>query len=70
MIYLGVITEENLTGSQHIKYLSSQFAKHFGLFYRLRNYVSQGTFCMLYFGLIYRRVQYGIISCGDSAKLT
>ena len=39
--YLGVIFNENLTWSQHLKYLPSQLAKHSGLFYRLCNYVSQ-----------------------------
>ena len=66
--YLGVIFDENLTWSQHLKYLSSQLAKHSGLFYRLCSYVSQKTLCMLYFGLMYSRVQYGIISWGTAAK--
>ena len=34
--YLKVIIDENLTWSQHLKYLSSQIAKHSGLFYRLQ----------------------------------
>ena len=58
--YLGVIFDENLTWSQHLKYLSSQLAKHSALFYRLRYYVSRETLCMLYFGLIHGRALYGI----------
>ena len=66
--YLGVILDENLTWSQHLKYLSSRLAKHSELFYRLHNYVSREILCKLYFGLIYSRVQYGIISWGTAAR--
>ena len=66
--YLGVIIDENLTWSQHLKYLSSPIAKHSGLFYRLRNYVSREALCVLYYGLIYSKVQYGIISWGTASK--
>ena len=68
--YLGVIIDENLTWSQHLKYryLSSQIAKHSGLFHRLRNYVSREALCMLYYGLIHSKVQYGIISWGTAFK--
>ena len=39
------------------------------LFCRLRNYVSRKTFCLLYYNLVYSRIQYGILTWGTATKL-
>ena len=37
-----------------------QLARCMGLFYRLRNFVSRETLCMLYYSLVHIRIQYKI----------
>jgi len=32
-----------------------------GLFYKVRNFINMSALCMLYYSLIYSRLQYGII---------
>ena len=51
-----------------LQHLSLQLAKISGLFYRLRSYVTDDTLLMLYFSLVYSRIQYGITLWGTSAK--
>ena len=58
--YLGVYLDEKMTWSNHIQQLSLQLAKTSGIFYRLREYVTRKTLCMLYYSLVYSRVQHGI----------
>ena len=66
--YLGVYLDEKMTWSNHIQQLSLQLAKTFGIFYRLREYVTRETLCMLYCSLVYSRVQYGISIWGTATK--
>ena len=54
--YLGVYLDEKMTWSNHIQQLSLQLAKTSGIFYRLREYVTRETLCMLYYSLVYSRV--------------
>ena len=58
--YLGVYLDEKMTWSNHVQQLLLQLAKTSGIFYRLREYVTRETLCMLYYSLVYSRVQYGI----------
>ena len=66
--YLGLYLDEKLSSSTHIQHLSLQLAKIPGLLYRLRSYVTNDTLLMLYFSLVYSRIQYGITLWGTSAK--
>ena len=66
--YLGLYLDEKLSWSTHIQHLSLQLAKITGLLYRLRSYVTDDTLLMLYFSLVYSRIQYGITLWGTSAK--
>ena len=58
--YLGLFIDDNLKCTSQINFLSTQLARCTGLFYRLRNFVSRETFCVLYYSLVYSRIQYGI----------
>ena len=58
--YLGVYLDEKLTWSNHLQQHSLQQAKTSGIFYRLREYVTKKTLCMLYYSLVNSRVQYAI----------
>ena len=58
--YLGVYLDEKLTWSNHLQQLSLQLAKTSGVFYRLREYVTKKTLCMLYYSQVNIRVQYAI----------
>jgi len=60
--YLGIFVDENLNWNNHIRYLSKQIALRTGIFYRLKSYVNENTSRMLYYSLIYSRLQYGIVA--------
>ena len=66
--YLGLYLDKKLAWSTHIQHLSLQLAKITGLLHRLRSYVTDDTLLMLYFSLVYSRIQYGITLRGTSAK--
>ena len=67
--YLGIIFDDKLCWANHIDNLSSQLARCSGLFCRLRNYVPRKTLCLLYYNLVYLRIQYGILTSGTATKL-
>ena len=58
--YLGITIDENLTWSPHLKHVSGQLARYVPLFYRIRHYVAKDVLSMLYYGLVYSNIQYGI----------
>ena len=58
--YVGLFIDDNLKWTSQINYLSTQLARCTGLFYRLHNFVLRETLCMLYYSLVYSRIQYGI----------
>ena len=66
--YLGVIFDDKLCWANHIDNLSNQLARCSGLFCRLRNYVPRKTLCLLYYNLVYSRIQYGILTWGTATK--
>ena len=66
--YLGLFIDDNLKWTSQINYLSTQLARCTGLFYRLRNFVSRETLCMLYYSLVYSRIQYGITAWATANK--
>ena len=66
--YLRIYIDENLNWSCHIQHLSLQLARYSGLLYRIRNFLDRNTLCMLYYLLIYSRIQYGIVTWGTANK--
>ena len=66
--YLGLFIVDNLKRTLQINYLFLQLARSKGLFYTLRNFVSRETLSMLYYSLVYSRIQYGIIAWATANK--
>ena len=64
--YLGVLIDDGLHSEPHIKQLSLQLSKSSAVIYRLRNFFDTETLKLLYYSLIYSRVQYGIILWGTA----
>ena len=64
--YLGMLIDDGLNWDPHIKQLSLQLSKSSAIIYRLRNFVDTETLKLLYYSLIYSRVQYGIILWGTA----
>ena len=59
--YLGITIDDNLTWSSHLKHISGQLVRYVPLFYRIRHYVRKDVLSMLYYGLVYSKMQYGIL---------
>ena len=59
--YLGVLIDDGLNWEPHIKQHSLQLSKSSAIIFLLRNFVDTETLKLLYYSLIYSRVQYGII---------
>ena len=64
--YLGMLIDDGLNWDPHIKQLSLQLSKFSAMIYRLRNFLDIETLKLLYYSLIYSRVQYGIILWGTA----
>ena len=61
-----MLIDDGLNWDPHIKQLSLQLSKSSAIIYRLRNFVDTETLKLLYYSLIYSRVQYGIILWGTA----
>ena len=66
--YLGVLLDENLLWSYHVKYLETQLARFSGILYKIRNFLNFNTIRMMYHSLIYTKLNYGIICWGTCSK--
>ena len=66
--YLGVYLDDNLNWTPHVKHLSLLLARYSGLFYRIRNLVLKYILLMLFYSVVYSRVQHGIILWGSTFK--
>ena len=66
--YLEISIDETLTWSSHIAQLTLQLSRYTGLFYRLRSYVARETLCMLYYTMVYSKIQYGNIVWATANK--
>ena len=66
--YLGLFIDDNLKWTSQINCLSTQLARCTGLFYILRNFVSRETLCMLFYSLVYSRIQYAITAWATANK--
>ena len=61
-----MLIDDSLNWKPHIKQLSLQLSKSSAIIFRLRNFVDTETLKLLYYSLIYSRVQYGIILWGTA----
>ena len=60
--YLGLYIDDCLKWSSHVHHLPLHLARYTGLIYRIEDFVPQQTLCMLYYSLIYSRIQYGLLT--------
>jgi len=58
--YLGVFIDDKLTWSNHIAYLKNTLSRSVGLFYQIRQYLSDGALKSLYFSFVYSHLQFAI----------
>ena len=66
--YLGVILDECFTWKDHVNYVCKSLLKYFGIFNRVKNFVSNKISRLLYFAFIYSRIKYGIQIYGTCAS--
>ena len=66
--YLGVIVDVKLTWKEHCKQLCSTISKYIGVMYKIKHYVNNQAFRMLYRSLTNSRAQNGIIAWGIAAS--
>ena len=58
--YLEVFIDDKLTWSNHIAYLENKLSHSVGLFYRIRQYLSDRALKSLYFNFVYSHLQFAI----------
>ena len=66
--YLGMLIDDGISREAIIKQLLLQLSKSSAIIFRLRNFVDTETLKLLYYSLIYSRVQYGIILWGTATN--
>ena len=59
--YGGAYLDDKPNWTPHIKHLSLQLAQYSELFYPIRNLIPNHILLMLYYSLVYSRIQYEII---------
>ena len=62
--YLGVFIDVKLTWSNHIAFLENKLSRSVGLFYRIRQYLSDSALKPLYFSFVYSHLQFAIGAWG------
>jgi hypothetical protein len=67
--YLGLHFDPTLSYNCHIDHISSSVSKYIGLFYRIRNYLSQESLIILYKSLILPRIDYCDVVWGNCNKI-
>ena len=68
--YLGIYIDEKLSWEVHIQNLSLHLARCSGLFCKLRYYVPRETLRLLYYSLVYSKINYGNSNLGNSFQFT
>ena len=71
MKYLGIILDENLSFTEHIKYIFNKSTKKLGILRRAREYLDQKTSILLFKSLIVPYLDYcdTVYMCGSSVDL-
>ena len=64
--YLGIYLDDKLTFKYHIDILCTKISKTVGIISKLRHYTDLKTLKLVYYGLIYPHLLYGIIIWGNS----
>ena len=64
--FLGVIIDDKLNWSYHIKAIKNKIAKGIGVIFKARRYLNQKTLITLYYSFVYPYVHYGILAWGKT----
>ena len=66
--FLGVIVDENLTWSRHIKTIQTKMARYIGLMYKLKKQLPQKVRIQIYHSFVQSHINYCSLVWGFSAK--
>ena len=58
MKFLGVLSDDNLSWKEHIKYLENKIAKNIGLMYRAKPFLDKESFLALYYSYMHSYLNY------------
>jgi len=64
--YLGVLLDESLNWTSHVKSLKSRLSFASSMIYKIRNFVPVNAIRIIYFCLVYSHLQYCIVSYGTT----
>ena len=64
--YLGVLLDESLNWTSHVKYLQSKLSFASSTIYKIPNFVPINALRIIYYCFIYSHLQYCIISYGTA----
>jgi len=59
-----VFIDDKLTWSNHIAYLENELSRSVGIFYRIRQYLSDSALKSVYFSFVYSHLQFAIVAWG------
>ena len=66
--YLGTHLDETLNWNEHVRQVCKSLMKYFGIFSKIRSFVTPKISRQLYFAFIYSRINYSIELYGTSSK--
>ena len=66
--YLGIIIDEKLDWSQHVKYICKKVSNACGALAKIRHSASFDLLCEIYYALFYSYVRYGISIWGNATQ--
>ena len=64
--YLGIIIDYQLKWNEHIKVLCNKLSKIGSILYRIRQKLTSDALRLLYYGLVYSKITYGIVFWGGT----
>ena len=62
--YLGVIIDDNLNWSEHIKTLKNKLLKTIGVLYKTRYYLNEKSLFLIFNSLFISHIKYGLLCWG------
>ena len=66
--FLGVILDNRLTFSNHIKFITNKLAKSTGVFYCIKDFLDTQARLKFYYGFVYPYIAYNIIVWGSTYR--
>ena len=66
--YLGIVLDKSLKWCDQIQHLPLQLARYSGLFYKICDFLPRQTLRMLFYSLVYSKLQCSILVWGIVSK--